>query len=97
MRHIDSPAYAAGLREQIEQSEAGGISDFDAYNQRASETTYTAETAIARLVAYSRISAVAIDEIVGLVDGSYRDEHLEWLCTTPIAEIEGWAEKCGLL
>ena len=35
MRHIDSPAYAAGLREQIEQSEAGGISDFDAYIQRA--------------------------------------------------------------
>ena len=31
MRHIDSPAYGSELRERIEQAEADGISDFDAY------------------------------------------------------------------
>lgn len=53
------------------------------------------ETAIARLIAHSRISRVAIDEIVNL-DCSNRDEHLEWLCSAPIAEIEDWAQECGL-
>ena len=60
-------------------------------------TTQTQEEiAIARLIAHSRISRVAIDEIVGL-DCSNRDEHMEWLCTAPVAEIEDWAEDCGLL